>query len=845
VKDKTARSVEELFPIIGYARAGDLRSVKEWIDAGSPLNLPPGKKTRRQSPLQIAINNGFLTLTEMLLDGGADPKADEALRHAVNCGRPDIAKLLLDRGAAVDDVSFAEVCYSNNVEMVRLFLDRGADPITGHPFFHALNCSLQPLLGLFKELLAKDPRLQPQADATLGYYAEKKNPRCVGLLIWAGARPDAEITLEDAEDPQTALEVAVRSGDLATLKTMKPGRFPALLPKMVGAVGLGNAEEMTEFLFSIGAPVNDEADGSSSLLRSALWHIGWHSEPGMYGQASPAKVDEDIATVERLLRLGAKFPPTEPRSLRRNLQSLSPDQLIRLLGILSNASALPAESLMAVISTPKMKALLGARCAEAVRIVSGEPPESPKSAKQELQKEKPLRDLAELRERAEEGLVSFLRSHEHLHFTERKVCKHWTRGEFRRRIKMTPEDKRDEVAILNDAGKAISKRLKSAELVMETWAHYSFPVPTFRLHGNATWSQAIREVCEIGPDELLPLTYQAERLLKFVESGGSAWVNRDDLAKRIGGSNYTKFEVNLCREIESKRGIEIKVTERRVEGTSYDSELMLKITDRKSPVKDHELATITNLKWPHGLGDLKKSDIDRFRATVLDLIMSAARTDAEPFYLFKVHTADALTAVFPKLELSRYSSSGPVCALLRSLRLPEGVRIAYDLQDAVPEWWAALAPVPSWPVALQSVKDYLGRPTLEQRFGLSGDAARLVEWIETRNPKEMLGTWTPVVEPRISGEIGFQTEWPEENLPAFLQMLADEINGKTAYQLSLQPWKEEGKVRTRIKVEKKRTSTETLAQAIARLAQEKGMQLSPEQSAAIMSALATPSGVSK
>jgi ankyrin repeat protein len=193
---KSARSVEELFPIIAYARAGDLKSVKAWIDAGSPLNLPPGKKTRRQSPLQIAINNGFLTLTEMLLDGGSDPKSDDALRLAVSRGRIDIVQLLLERGAQVDDISFDEVCYSNNVELVRLFLARGADPITDAPFFHALNCGLQPLVGLFKELLAKDPRLQPQADATLAHYAEKQNPRGVGLMLWAGAKPDAEITIE-------------------------------------------------------------------------------------------------------------------------------------------------------------------------------------------------------------------------------------------------------------------------------------------------------------------------------------------------------------------------------------------------------------------------------------------------------------------------------------------------------------------------------------------------------------------------------------------------------------------------------------------------------------------------
>jgi ankyrin repeat protein len=65
--------------VIAYARAGDLKSVKAWIDSGGPLNLPPAKKTKRHSPLQIAIDKGFLTLVEMLLDGGADPEADDAL----------------------------------------------------------------------------------------------------------------------------------------------------------------------------------------------------------------------------------------------------------------------------------------------------------------------------------------------------------------------------------------------------------------------------------------------------------------------------------------------------------------------------------------------------------------------------------------------------------------------------------------------------------------------------------------------------------------------------------------------------------------------------------------------
>jgi hypothetical protein len=71
-----ARSIEELFPLIEFCKKGNLKAVSDWIAKGNPLDLPSGKKTRRASPLQIAIEKGFLTLTEVLLNGGADPAAN-------------------------------------------------------------------------------------------------------------------------------------------------------------------------------------------------------------------------------------------------------------------------------------------------------------------------------------------------------------------------------------------------------------------------------------------------------------------------------------------------------------------------------------------------------------------------------------------------------------------------------------------------------------------------------------------------------------------------------------------------------------------------------------------------
>jgi hypothetical protein len=799
--NRTARSVEELFPIVAYARAGDLKSVQAWIDGGSPLNLPVGKKTRRQSPLQIAIQSGFLTLTEMLLDGGADANADEALHLAVNCGRTDIARMLLDRGVPVAQVHFSRVCESGQTDLIHLFLERGASPVDDAPFYNALTYQLKPILGIFKGLLEKDPRLQPQADAALGYYANKTNPRGVGLMVWAGAKPDAEITLECDQKSETPLEVAARTGDVATLKTMKPEKYPASLGKLASAAYIGKSDEMLKYLLSIGAPLNDSEDGSCSLLRSALWHLELDSSRGFGfgGGADSTKLNQHIAAIEQLLGQGAKFPSVEPRYMRRTFVSIGPERIIQLLRIFQKSGAFTSEYLLGVISTPKLKEVLGSRWAHASKIAFGGVDEAAvgSSSPGVVKAPKPLPPIEELRERAEDAIVYFVR-HAAPDFMERDISKYWTLGEFRRRLKMPPEDERDAAAILKDVCKAINKRLKSGEFVLEPRG--SFFTPRLTILPDANWRELIGEVCGAEDGMHIPMSSSARRLLARLETSEPAWESLREIQKQIG-SYHVEFEKRLCAEIEAKRGVEITVERRAVEGNAREEELRFAIKSRH-PVP--ALTTVINLRWDKPMGNFKKADLDRFREVLFDLVLKADPESSSPIYLFKVHTPAGLAKVFPEIGLSRYSTSGPISELLRGARLPDQIHVAFDLQDFVPEWWSALSPKSKWRDAQAWILEDRNRPTLEKQFGLSGDAARLLTWIESLPAKKMLGSWTPVVEPNMSTEIGFQTNWPEENLPAFFQMLSDEINDKTSYNLSLVPWKESGRVHTRIKVIRKR-----------------------------------------
>ena len=62
--------------------------------------------------------------------------------------------------------------------------------------------------------------------------------------------------------------------------------------------------------------------------------------------------------------------------------------------------------------------------------------------------------------------------------------------------------------------------------------------------------------------------------------------------------------------------------------------------------------------------------------------------------------------------------------------------------------------------------------------------------------------------------IGIETDWPEENTPAYLAMLVDEINEKTDYDLLLQPWQQHGNAETRIRVKHKPSEMDSLVRAI-------------------------------
>jgi ankyrin repeat protein len=163
-------------------------------------------------PLAEAAKLGEARLVRMLLDAGADPEAanddgQTALMLAVKGGFLPVVEMLLDAGAQVNVVEqfqrqtplmWAAAAAHNAAPMVRLLLDRGADPRPRSRFRD------------WESQISSEPRAQyrPTGGHTALLYAARNGcSECVAALLDAGADID-----QPTPEGVTALMLAVDNG---------------------------------------------------------------------------------------------------------------------------------------------------------------------------------------------------------------------------------------------------------------------------------------------------------------------------------------------------------------------------------------------------------------------------------------------------------------------------------------------------------------------------------------------------------------------------------------------------------------------------------------------------------
>lgn len=367
---KRAKTYEEIKPLIALCKLGKLFDVQAWIAAGKSVNppLPPEKGPRPRSPLEYAIDAGFHSLVQVLLDGGAEIEQTDrysSLNHALGDRQYEVAKLLVEHGADVKSVDMYTLFHTWEATIITYFIDRGADVETNNPLAQAFCSRIWAALRVFKQYQGRFPSFSEQANIALRHHCKEGNLKWVSLMLWVGADPfakgpDQPDSEPDPEYDHNALELAAICGrfEVFRLRQIKlnPGQERA--HKLVQMTCYGKKSNLLKHLLEIGYPVNDQINGGSSHIEVVLNSMSWW-RPHDRKKVDTEETREKMKLLYLLIRHGARWIPTNPKdmnSVRRSLLGLDPDYTIELIWLLTKYGACDRSVVEHLLKSSAMRA---------------------------------------------------------------------------------------------------------------------------------------------------------------------------------------------------------------------------------------------------------------------------------------------------------------------------------------------------------------------------------------------------------------------------------------------------------------------------------------------------------
>jgi hypothetical protein len=369
---------EEIKPLIDLCKVGKLFDVQAWIASGKPVNPPPPpvKGARKKCPFQIALDKGFHSLVQVLLEGGANIQdgSYNALEQALTNRRLDLIRLLVEYGADINSVEMTWVFDAWDPKIIEYFIEKGADVETGYPLAASLCWKIRTALGVFKRHKDRFSTFQDQVNMALRHHCTEGNLKWVSLLLWAGADPFAKGSLSPDEELKpdeeelNAFEYAALYGhfDIFKLKQIKlePNR-PETRQLIRETCHSGNADFLKELMKKGFNPI-DQEDGGSSLIQCLIQGMGYALDFDLYREIRRKNIDtnrtrEKIKMVHILVSKGVKWIPNgrpEIAEVRRSFLRLKPDYIVEFIWIMSKYNACKRNDIEELIRTPAIKTLI-------------------------------------------------------------------------------------------------------------------------------------------------------------------------------------------------------------------------------------------------------------------------------------------------------------------------------------------------------------------------------------------------------------------------------------------------------------------------------------------------------
>jgi Ankyrin repeats (3 copies) len=780
--DRNAQSIEEIFPLIDYCRQGKLEEARVWAEAGKPLNPPPNtRRDTRRVPLLIAISRGFYSMAKLLVQNGADPHCQtNALAYAIGESQTEIVRFLIESKAIeLKSVSFASVCAHGNPDIIRIFLEAGADIREGEPIYSGLMSSPLAMARIAKEMREAHPEIQGQLDRALCDQVQEASGKVIGMLLWAGAQ--AHVKLEDLDSPgelgPSAVELAVFRGDLAILKQMHPFRHAELIPEMIGWI-YQKDEKLLDYILSSGALINDKPNGGSTLVDRAFW--------SMY---SPWRNDElGMADWIRVLgSRGAKWVPNESDSIkhaRQRFKNVSGDLAFSFIKQLFISGVAKLEDIRELIRTPKMKDMLGGGRLRDLDLVFDPPKPKRQEPETPPKKKLPKFTVAEMQQIARNWVIDQLCENREVRFwTERLESCIYPR-DLRKLFGLDESSKVDAIRLLEAATEWVQAKVKGIEIRGNRNGD-GFEL-TLTLSGAAEWKDALTKVWPLkGQANTDNLSSAAVKLL--------AWVTEPDKASKPIGEASLSFKLglngrhgqieSLIREIEAKAGVCIVSHKEGGWGQKGGQTYQFSIQNRIKSIGDPCL----DLSYGSEVHTQRALNLREHRSTILKAIVKVQPKSGSAVCLFRASSKKEVQKVFPGFVPDRWNPAERIRDFFIKLKLPPVLRLFYDFRSEAPAWFAAVTPKTTWKEAIRDIREMLTRPSAGERWQLGIQAAVLTDAILEARPSNSDSRWVVDFSTTMAKEAGINDGFLDADFLTRMTILGEEITEMTPLRVTAHP----------------------------------------------------------
>jgi hypothetical protein len=361
---------QDTLPLLQLCEAGKLYEVEDWIKAGNRIQFTHSKEKiikKFRTPLEIAVNNGFYSLAQLLLQSGYNPNLDtcDYLTLAAVNNRSDLVILLLKYGANINGADFEEVLRTYNREIIDLFIEAGANPCKNNALAKSLYYCSRPILGFIKQYKERLPCIQHQINLALYDAAVRNKERAFSLLLWAGAEPfipvgeyiDCDPNPNDEDEPLSVFEMLCYSSNKRLTNQLLKKPIPnERKEKLFYSIAFLGEPKWTKRFIDLGVDINKDY-GDGSVLYVMAGNMG-----SRFCSYNRDDIKIYLENIELILKAGGKLTLESPDKityLRRKLCDGTRESIKPLIGLLVKYEAASKESLAILTKTPKIREILG------------------------------------------------------------------------------------------------------------------------------------------------------------------------------------------------------------------------------------------------------------------------------------------------------------------------------------------------------------------------------------------------------------------------------------------------------------------------------------------------------